>query len=69
MKLEKGKYITVVSWGYGRHFLTGPLTNKLTGTCSYARIQAARLNKEKSPKAPQARVSVLRIVEVYDGKG
>lgn len=68
MKLEKGKYINVISYGTGRHFLVGPTIEKLTIASKCAIIEASTLNKRKNPRAPVARVTVMRIVEVYDGK-
>jgi len=66
MILEKGKYIKVISHGEGRHYLLGPTINKLTGACISAKITATSLNKSKGPKAPKVRVTIMRIVEIYD---
>lgn len=68
MKIEKGKYLLIVSYGSGRQFIRGPLTQRLLNTCAYAALEAINLNKRKSPRAPEARVSVVRVIEVY-GKG
>ena len=68
MRLEKGKYINVISYGTGRHFLVGPTIERLTTACKSAKIEASTLNSRKSPRAPMARVTVMRIVEVFDGK-
>ena len=68
MKLEKDKYVCVVSYGTGRHFLQGPTMEKLIGACVSAKLISVGLNERKAPRAPVARVTVMRIVEVYDGK-
>lgn len=66
MILEKGKYITVISHGQGIHYLRGPLINKLTGACISAKITATSLNNSKGKRAPKVKVTVMRIVEIYD---
>lgn len=68
MILEKGKYILLTSYGGGRHFICGPHISKVTDASKEAIRKQDRYSKLKSNRAPSVRVSVLRIVEVYDRK-
>lgn len=67
VKLTKGIYITIVSYGEGRHFIRGPLEEGLIQACRNAKAASVLANKVKAKRAPIARITVARIVEVYDG--
>lgn len=72
MKVEKGKYIAIISHGDGIHYLRGPGGDSLIKMCKSGKSHADALNRQRKPRAPKVRVAIARVVEVYeweDGNG
>lgn len=62
-------YLLMVSHGKGRHYFQGggDVFHCLTLAARAGKAMAMRLNQNKKPRAPKVTVTLLRIVEVYDG--
>lgn len=63
-----GPYRIIISHGVGRSYLRSQRFDKVTAACGYAKDLAKAMNASKTPRAPKVRVTVLRVIEVYDGE-
>jgi len=57
----------VISHGEGMHYLQGGNIPGLIEASRIAKDLAIRMNARKSNRAPKVRVTVVRLIEVYDG--
>lgn len=57
----------VISHGEGMHYLQGGAIPSIIEASRIAKELAVRMKARKSNRAPKVKVSVIRIVEIFDG--